>query len=224
MQKRNMKDFNLGLGETLLEYFIRNTVDKSEKNVVQTLAHMNSFTICQTERKRKEIEEFGNYFVSNGLEEYSRDERIKFFGRDDAYILNIYFNLIDEEEQKRILEEIQDISHNQYIEAMTLTDKIFQIKESKEVTLTTLDGPVTFTYHKENMTHKDALKREFFNYIAHAIMYSSADIVVRIMKKPKPLLFGIEVEGGTWRPLPVYEFMENEKELDLNVMYTEILR
>lgn len=129
---------------------------------------------------------------------------------------------MEEDEQKLILEEIRDISPKQYIEAMTLTDEIFRIKENKEVTLSTLDGPVSFTYYKENMHHIDALKREFFNYMAHAIMYSSADIVVRIMKKPKPLLFGIEIEGGTWRPLPVYEFMENEKELDLSVMYTEI--
>lgn len=225
MQKRNMKDLNLRIGETLLEYFVRNTTDKSEKNIVQVLAHMNSLIFSQTERKRKEIEEFGNYFVSNGLEEYSRDERTKFFGSKDAYILNIYFKLFEEEEEKLILEEIRDISPEQYIEAKELTDTIFRINENIELTLFTLDGPVEFKYYKNNKPHIESLKQELFNYMAHAIMHAtSGSVVVKINKNPKPLLFKIEIKDNSWRPLPVYEFMENEDELDLSVMYTEISR
>jgi hypothetical protein len=208
----------------LLDFFIRHTLtEKSEKNIVQVLAHMNAFVFSQTENKRKEIEDFGDYFFSNGLEEYSRNERIKYFGEEDAYILNIYYKLF-EEERKRILEEIKDINPQQFVEAKTLTDEIFKKGENKEVTLCTLDGPVRFTYNKEDIQHKKILKQEFFNYMAHAIMLGNAGIVVRIKKKPKDLLFGIRIENGMWAPLRVFEFMEKDKELDLSVRYTEISR
>jgi hypothetical protein len=226
MQKRTKKDMNLAIGETLLEFFIRNTLsDMTKKNMVQVLTHLNSFAFNQTELKRKEIENFGDYFISNGYEESTRKERIKIFGEDDAYILNIYYKLFEEEERKRILEEIKDITANERYEAMTLTDTIFHIKENKEVTLSTLDEPTRFTYYKENMKHTEILKQEFFNYMAYAIMLGrSAGIVVRIKKKPKDWLLGIRIEGGIWRPLPVYEFMEKDTELDLSVRYTEITR
>lgn len=227
MQKRTKKVMNLEIGETLLEYFIRNTQsDQSEKNMVQVMTHLNSFAFNQTEHKRKEIEEFGDYFISNGYEESTRKERIKIFGEDDAYILNIYYKLFEEEERKRILEEIKDATDSDTYEAMTLTDTIFHIKEDKEVTLSTLEGPIRFTYYKKDMHNKEILKQEFFNYMVYAmILGSSAGIVVRIKKKPKDWLLGIKIEGGIWRPLPVYEFMEKyEDGLDLSVRYTEITR
>ena len=225
MSKRIKKDLNLELGETLLEYFIRNTLtDTTEKNMVQVMAYMNSLAFNFAELKRKEIEDFGDYFISNGYEERTRKERIKIFGEDDAYILNVYYKLAEEEERKRILEEIKDITANERFEAMTLTDTIFHIKENKEVTLSTLDGPIIFTYNKEAKKHTEILKQEFFNYMAYAIMLGTAGLVVRIKKRPKDLLFGIKIEGGSWRPLPVYEFMEMDKELDLSVRYTEITR
>jgi len=225
MQRRNKKDLELLAGETLLDFFIRHTItEKTEKNIVQVLAHMNTFVFSQTERKRKEIEDFGDYFLSNGLEEYSRDERIKFFGEEDAYILNIYYKLFEEEERRRILEEIQDISPVEYIEAKELTDTIFHIKENKIVTLSTLDGPITFNYYKEDMKHIEILKQEFFNYVAYAIMLGTAGIVVRIKKKPKDWLLGIRIENGKWEPLKIFEFMEMDKQLDLSVRYTEITR
>lgn len=225
MQKRTKKDLELMAGETLLVFFIRHTLmENTEKNIVQVLAHMNAFVFSQTERKRKEIEDFGDYFLSNGLEEYSWNERIKVFGEEDAYILNIYYKIFEEEERKRIQEEIKDISLEQRYEAMTLTDEIFRIKENKEVTLSTLNGPIRFTYNEDSKKHIEILKQEFFNYVAYAIMLGTAGIVVRIKKKPKSMLFGIKIENGKWRPLPVYEFMEMDNELDLSVRYTEITR
>lgn len=226
MQKKTKKDINLEPGETLLEFFIRNTLsDKTEKNMVQVMTHLNSFAFNQTELKRKEIEDFGDYFISNGYEESTRKERIKIFGESDAFILNIYYKLFEEEERKRILEEIKDITANERYEAMTLTDTIFHIKEDKEVTLSTLDGPIRFNYYKENMKHTEILKQEFFNYMAYAIKLQKAGMVVRIKKKPKDWLLGIKIEGGIWRLLPVYEFMEKYEEgLDLSVRYTEITR
>nr|WP_294487004.1 hypothetical protein [uncultured Anaerosporobacter sp.] len=226
MQRRTKKDLELLAGETLLDYFIRHTLtEKDERNIVQVLAHMNGLVFSHTERKRKEIEAFGDYFLSNGLEEYSRDERIKYFGEDDAYILNIYYKLFEEEERKRILEEIRDISLEQRYEAMTLTDAIFRIKEGKIVTLSTLDGPVTFNYNKNNTKNTEILKNELFIYMAYAIKLGKAGIVVRILKKSKALLLGIKIEDKKWRPLPVYEFLEDyEDGLDLSVMYTEITR
>lgn len=225
MQKRTKKDMNLEIGETLLEFFIRNTLsDKTEKNMVQVMTHLNSFAFNQTELKRKEIEEFGDYFISNGYEESTRKERIKIFGGDDAYILNVYYKLFEEEERKRIQEEIKDISPEQFIEAKSLSDTIFHIKENKEVTLSTLDGPIRFAYYKENMQHTEILKNEFFNYMAYAVMLGTAGIVVRIKKKPKDMLFGIRIENGIWTPLRVYEFMEMDKELDMSERYTEITR
>ncbi len=200
--------------------------EKNERNIVQVLAHMNGFVFSQTERKRKEIEDFGDYFLSNGLEEeYSRDERIKYFGEEDAYILNIYYKLFEEEERKRIQEAIQDISLECRYEAMTLTDEIFHIKENKTVTLSTLDGPIAFNYNQDSKKHTEILKQGFFNYVAYAIKLGKAGIVVRILKKPKSLLLGIKIEDEKWRPLPVYEFLEDyEDGLDLSVMYTEITR
>ena len=225
MQRRTKKDLELLAGETLLDYFIRHTLtEKDEKNIVQVLAHMNAFVFAQTERKRKEIEDFGDYFLSNGLEESSRDERIKYFGEEDAYILNIYYKLFEEEERKRILEEIEDISLECRYEAMTLTDELFRIKEDKTVTLSTLDGPITFNYNQDSKKHSEVLKQEIFNYVAYAIKLGRAGLVVRIKKKPKPLLFGIRIENGKWEPLPVYEFMEMDKDIDLSVKYTEITR
>ncbi|SHN00582.1 hypothetical protein SAMN02746066_04339 [Anaerosporobacter mobilis DSM 15930] len=227
MQRRTKKDLELLAGETLLDYFIRHTLtEKDEKNVVQVLAHMNAFVFGQTERKRKEIEDFGDYFLSNGLEESSRDERIKYFGEEDAYILNIYYKLFEEEERKRILEEIEDISLEQRYEAMTLTDTIFsQIKEDITVTLSTLGGPVIFNYYKNDAKNTEMLKNEFFIYMAYAIKLGKAGLVVRIKKKPKDLLFGIKIEDEKWEPLRVYEFLEDyEDGLDLSVMYTEISR
>lgn len=226
MQRRTKKDLELLAGETLLDYFIRHTLtEKTERNVVQVLAHMNGLVFSQTERKRKEIEDFGDYFLSNGLEEYSRDERINYFGEEDAYILNIYYKLFEEQERKRILEEIEDINLQQRYEAMTLVDKVFRIKDDKTVTLSTLDGPVIFNYYKNDAKNTEILKQEFFNYIAYAIKLQSAGIVVRIKKKPKDLLFGIRINNGKWEPLPVYEFIEKyEDGLDLSVMYTEITR
>lgn len=225
MQRRNKKDLELLAGETLLDFFIRHTqTEKTEKNIVQVLAHMNAFVFSQTESKRKEIEDFGDYFLSNGLEEYSRDERIKFFGEEDAYILNIYYKQFEEEERKRIQEEIRDINFEQRYEAMTLVDEIFCVKGNKTVTLSTLDGPITFNYNQDSKKHTEILKQEIFNYVAYAIMLGTAGIVVRIKKKPKPLLFGIRIENGKWEPLKIYEFMEMDKELDLGVKYTEITR
>lgn len=226
MQRRNKKDLELLAGETLLDFFIRHTLtEKSEINIVQMLAHMNAFVFSQTEKKRKEIEDFGDYFLSNGYEESTRDERIKNFGEDDAYILNIYYKLFEEEERKRILEEIRDISLEQRYEAMTLTDEIFRIKENKTVTLSTLDGPVTFNYYKKDTKNTEIFKQEFFIYMAYAIKLQSAGLIIRIRKQPKDLLCGIRIENGRWEPLPVYEFIEKyEDGLDLSVMYTEITR
>ncbi len=225
MQRRNKIDLELLAGETLLNYFISHTLtEKDGKNIVQVLAHMNGLVFSQTESKRMEIEEFGDYFLSNGLEEYSRDERIKYFGEDDAYILNIYYKLFEEEERKRIQEEIRDISLEHRYEAMTLVDEIFRVKGNKEVTLSTLDGPVRFIYNQDSKKHEEILKQEFFNYVAYAIMLGTAGIVVRIKKKPKPLLFGIRIENGKREPLKIYEFMEMDRELDLSVRYTEISR
>lgn len=225
MQKRTKKDMDLEIGETLLEFFIRNTLsDKTEKNMVQVMTHLNSFAFNQTELKRKEIEDFGDYFISNGYEESTRKERIKIFGEDDAYILNVYYKLFEEEERKRIQEEIRDISLEQRYEAMTLVDEIFHINENKTVTLSTLDGPIKFNYNQDSKKHSEILKQEFFNYVAYAIMLGTAGIVVRIKKKQKDMLFGIRIENGKWEPLRVFEFMEMDKELDLSVRYTEITR
>lgn len=225
MQRRNKKDLELLVGETLLDYFIRHTLtEKSEKNIVQVLAHMNAFVFSQTESKRREIEEFGDYFLSNGLEESTRDERIKFFGDEDAYLLNIYYKLFEEEERKRILEEIEDINLQQRYEAMTLVDEVFRIKDDKTVTLSTLDGPVIFNYYKNDAKNTEILKQEFFNYIAYAVKLQSAALVIRIRTKPKDLLCGIRIENGKWEPLRVFEFMEKDTGLDLSVRYTEITR
>lgn len=121
-------------------------------------------------------------------------------------------------------EAIQDISLECRYEAMTLTDELFRIKEDKTVTLSTLDGPITFNYYKNDMKNTEMLKNEFFSYMAYA-MLGKAGLVVRIKKKPKDLLFGIRIEDGKWEPLPVYEFIEKyEDGLDLSVMYTEITR
>lgn len=226
MQRRNRKDLELLTGETLLDYFIRHTLtEKDERNIVQVLAHMNGIVFSQTESKRKEIEDFGDYFLSNGLEEYTRDERIKYFGEEDAYILNIYYKLFEEEERRRILEEIEDISLEQRYEAMTLVDEVFRIKDDKTVTLSTLDGLVIFNYYKYDAKNTEMLKNEFFIYMAYAIKLGKAGLVVRIKKKPKDLLLGIKIEDEKWQPLRVYEFLEDyEDGLDLSVMYTEITR
>jgi hypothetical protein len=92
--------------------------------------------------RKKKFKILGDYFISNGFKESTRKERIKIFGKEDAYILNVYFKLFEGEERKRIQEEVRDISPEQRYEAMTLTDEIIQIKENKEVTLSTLDGPI----------------------------------------------------------------------------------
>jgi hypothetical protein len=61
--------------------------------------------------------------------------------------------------------------------------------------------------------------------VAYAIMLGNVGIMVRIKKKPKDWLLAIKIEGGIWRPLPVYGFIEKyEDGLDLSVRYTEITR
>jgi hypothetical protein len=224
MQKRTKKEMDLEIGQTLVEYFIKNTqADKSAKKMAQLLAYINSFVFNQAELKRKEIEEFGDYFFSNGYGEITRDERTHFFGENDAYVLNIYYEICEEEERKRIQEEIEDISPEQRCEAMALTDEIFRIKENKVVTLSTLDGPITFTYNQDSNKHTEILKQEFFNYVAYAIKLGMGGVVVRIKKKPKDWLLGIRISNGKWEPLRAYEFMEKYvNELDLSVQYTEL--
>lgn len=227
MQKKSKRNMYLEPEETLLEFFLRNTqTDKSEENMIQLISHLNSFIFSKIESKYREILEFGDYFFANGLEMYTSKAREEAFGEIDAFILNTYYKISEKDEAKRILEEIKDISFEERYEAMTLTDEIFNIKENKVVTLSTLDGPIEFTYNQESKKHYEILRQEFFNYIAYYAIKlgGTAGIVVRIKKKQRDELFGVEIAGGTWRPLKVYEFMEAAEGLDLTVRYTEISR
>jgi hypothetical protein len=226
MQKKTKKILNIEITETLLDFFIRNTeADVSIKNIINVLSVLNSNILLHPGSKRTEIFDFGNYFIANGYESRTRKAREKEYGQE-ALVMNRYYEIAAEIERKEIQEALCELSHSDRYEAMTLTDTVFKIKEENiTVTLSIEDGPVEFRYDKSSKQHYDILKNEFFEYMCYAIKLGTAGVVIRIKKKPKDWLLGIKIEGGIWRPLPVYEFIEEYVEgLDLSVRYTELTR
>lgn len=227
MQKKNRSRMNPEVGETLLEFFMRRIEDdKSVANIISTLAIINGCIINHPGSKNNEIFDFGNFFIANGYEDFTRKERQKAFGGNEAFILNKYYEIAEKIERQEILEAIEDLSFAERYEALTLTDKIFKIKGSKIVTLSTEDGPIEFNYEKTLKSNEIApLKNEFFSYMAYAIKLGNAEIVVRTKKSSgRPEIFGISIEDSVWKPLRVYEFMEASDSLDLDARYTEIVR
>ncbi len=228
MQYRESNRLHPEVGESLLEFFIKNIVDnKSVKNIIRVLSIINGHILNHVGCSSSEIYDFGNYFIANGYELLTRQERKKSFGGNDALILNRYYEIAAKIEREEILEMIEDISPEESYEALTLTNAIFNINnEAKIITLSTEDGPTEFRYGKKYKSNEiEVLKQEFFNYMAYAIVQGTAGIIVRIKKKPKDLLLGIKINNGKWEPLRVYEFIEEYEEgLDLSVRYTEISR
>ena len=81
MQKRNRSRMHPEVGETLLEFFIRRIDDnKSAANIICALAIINGCIINHPESKSAEIFEFGNFFIANGFEDFTKKERKKAFG------------------------------------------------------------------------------------------------------------------------------------------------
>lgn len=224
MQNRKTNRFHPEVGESILEFFINNIDDdKSVKNILRVLSIINGYVLNHQGTYSTEIFDFGNFFIANGLEEFTRQERKKAFEGKEPLILNKYFEIAGKIERQEIIEMIEEISHEEIFEAMTLTDSIFDITDDKVIILSIEDGPIEFKYDKSSKQHYDVLKKEFFDYMCYAIMLGTAGIVVRIKKKPKDLLLGIRIDGGGWHPLPVHEFIENYvDELDMSVRYTEL--
>ena len=226
MQNRKTNRFHPEVGESILEFFINNIDDdKSVKNILRVLSIINGYVLNHQGTYSTEIFDFGNFFIANGYEEFTRKQRKKAFGGKEPLILNKYFEIAVKIERQEILKTIEDINHEEIFEALTLTDSIFDITDDKVIILSTEDGPTEFKYNKSSLQHYDVLKKEFFDYMCYAIMLGNAGIVVRIKKNTKELLFGIRIVGGVWYPLPVHEFIEDYvDELDMSVQYTEITR
>lgn len=224
MQNRKTNRLHPEVGESLLEFFIKNIGDdKSVKNIIRVLSIINGYILNHQGSRSTEIFDFGNFFIANGYEEFTRQERKKAFGGKEPLILNKYYEIAGKIERQQIIEMIEDISPEEIYEAMTLTDSIFNIKDDKVILLSIEDGPIEFKYDKSSKQHYEVLKREFLDYMCYAVRLGTAGIVVRIKKKPKDLLLGIRIDGGAWYPLPVYEFIEEYvDELDMSVRYTEL--
>ena len=224
MQKRKTNRFHPEVGESILEFFINNIDDdKSVKNILRVLSIINGYVLNHQGTYSTEIFDFGNFFIANGYEEFTRQERKKAFGGKEPLILNKYYEIAGKIERQEIIEMIEDISPEKIYEAMTLTDSIFDITDDKVIILFIEDGPIEFKYDKLSKQHYEVLKREFLDYMCYAILLGTAGIVARIKNKPKDLLFGIRIVGGVWYPLPVHEFIEEYvDELDMSVRYTEL--
>lgn len=224
MQKRNQN--RLQTGETVIEFFIRNVEnDKSVTNIISVLSIINGYILNHPGSKSSEIFDFGNYFIANGYEALTRKDRKKAFGEKEALILNLYYQIAEKIERQEILEMIEDLSPKERYEAITLTNAVFDINENKVITLSSVDGTTEFTYSKNiKVNEREILKKEFFNYMAYAIMLGNAGLVVRIKRKPaRDDIFGITIQDGKWRPLKVYELMESTPgNLDFGVRYTEL--
>lgn len=212
--------------ETLVDFFIRNIeTNKTTVNLIRVLSIINGYILNHAGSSSLEIYDFGNYFIANGYELLTRQERKEFFGGNDALVLNRYYEITEAIQRQEVLEMIKGMNPKESFDALTLANAVFEIKENKVVTLSSEEGPIEFHYDKKYKSNEiEVLKQEFFNYMSYAIMLGNAGIVVRIKKKPKDLLCGIKIQNGIWRPLPVYEFMDMDKELDLSVRYTEISR
>ena len=204
---------DMGHEETILEYFIKHTnEDKSVKNIIRVLSFLNAQLMISgvVSKSAKEIFDFGNYFIANGFEEFTRKERKKSFCGKEAMILNIYYEIAQKLEYCEVLETIKEMTVFEKNEARTLSDTIFNIKENKIVTLSTLEGPIEFKY-LENFTEKEeeALKKEFYNYMAYAIKLKTAGIIVRVYKSAsKQEVFGINIINGMWSPLSREKLIE----------------
>ena len=224
MQNRKTNRFHPEVEKSILEFFINNIDDdKSAKNIIRVLSIINGYILNHQGSRSTEIFDFGNFFIGNGYEEFTRQERKKAFGGKEPLILNKYYEIAGKIERQEIIEMIETIGSEEIYEAMTLTDSIFDITDDKVIILSTEDGPIEFKYDKSSQQHYDVLKREFFDYMCYAILLGTAGIVVRIKNKPKDLLLGIRIDGGAWYPLPVYEFIEEcVDELDMSVRYTEL--
>ena len=209
-----------------MKFFVRSIEeDKSTKNIINVLSALDDFIINRSVSKTNEIVEFGNYFHSNGYEKQTRKARENEF-QEEAFILNKYYEIEERRERQLIQETIRELSYQERQEAFRLTDVIFDIKESKIITLCLGNSEtIEFTYKKVLKQNEVApLRFELFSYVAYAIhKFKSSEIVIRIMKRSdKPLLAGISIKNKKWRPLRVYEFMESVDKLDLNVRYTEL--
>lgn len=227
MQKKNPSRLHPEVGETLVDFYMRNIDnDKSLTNIMRALSILNGHILNHPGSRSAEIFDFGNFFIANGFEALTRDERKKAFGGNEAFIINKYYEIAEEIERQEILEIIKELSPEDRNEALSLTNVIFDINENKTVTLSTADGPIEFQYEKKIESNTiEALRQELFNYMAYAIKLKSAGVVVRIKRKSaRDDIFGITIQDGKWRPLRVYELMERTPgNLDFGVRFTELL-